>query len=260
MSYTARMLAYIDESGDEGTLGRGSRWLTFGCICVRDSRKTELENLVRESMQSLKTPRFIHFVRLTHADKKGVLSIWRRSRIRFRAIIVASDTTKVDANSWLSRTDYQYNYALRYALERVSKLAKEWREPAQVIIEQRRNFNLPEFRKYLRTLRNRRDDHFEWNFLSPNDIRVAKKEVELPLAMADGFAHAAFKALESERGWSHTEPGYLEVCTRKLWRGPVDSEDIQEYGFVLMPTAEQSAYRLEYPWLLSLQDKDAPLR
>ena len=31
------MIAYIDESGDEGTDGKGSRWLILGCAMVSDS-------------------------------------------------------------------------------------------------------------------------------------------------------------------------------------------------------------------------------
>ena len=60
------------------------------------------------------------------------------------ALVVGSDTSRIRDGSYLRRPVYQYNYALRYLLERASRMASSRNEPLTVTIEARRNFDLEE--------------------------------------------------------------------------------------------------------------------
>ena len=110
------MHAYIDESGDEGTAGRGSRWLTFGVVCVADAHVADLEELARTAQTAVGKGKPIHFNEMTHPDRKGVARLLGIAAAPWVGIIIASDTQKVQPGSHLKHPRYQYNYALRYAL------------------------------------------------------------------------------------------------------------------------------------------------
>lgn len=61
------------------------------------------------SNPALRAISLIHFKDLTHPAKKGILNLLKQAG---EGLVVASDTTKPYASSWLTRPEYQYNYAL----------------------------------------------------------------------------------------------------------------------------------------------------
>ena len=205
------------------------------------------------STPTLKNRTHIHFKNLTHPAKKGILNLLKQAA--WQGLIVASDTTKPYATSRLTIPEYQYNYALRYVVERVTRYAAAIGEPIdEIAIEDRRNFDIDAFRAYLNKLRARSDGHFEWPMLDVARVVVKKKAQEPRLCLADGLAHAAFKALEPDRAWGHYEMSYLELVLDKLWQGPKGRE-VHNNGLVLMPTAQWGSFVGEYPWLLRLQSQ-----
>lgn len=247
------MEAYIDESGDEGTDGRGTRWLTFGAVCVSDKDVQTLAALVEASCKTLGggAHRDIHFNRLTHDDRKGVVNLLALEEAPWTGIVVASDTSRIQPGSALRYPRYQYNYALRYAMERISLRAAQLREPATIYIEDRRNFNIDEFRKYLALLRDRETARFDWRYLDPARIHVAHRRQRRGLCVADALAHAAFKALEPDRKWRHYETSYLRGFAPKLWRGP-QGTSLFVHGLLTMPTSAWGIVIQEYDWMLGL--------
>ena len=68
------------------------------------------------------------------------------SQSPWHGVVVASDTTKIIPGSGLSTPRVQYNYAARYVIERISARAAQLQEEATIYFEDRRNFNLVEFR------------------------------------------------------------------------------------------------------------------
>jgi hypothetical protein len=244
------MEAYIDESGDEGTGGRGSRWLVFGCAMASASELPLLASTVDAASAILghrsgRGRRRIHFRRLAHHDKRGVLKFLAIAD--WLAIIVASDTTSITPGSYLVRPEYQYNYALRYVIERVSQRAEEIREAASIYIDSRRNFDLQRFRTYMILLKNRGAPRIRWQYVDPGRIYTATHAQRPNLALADGLAHAGFKALEPDEWWGHNELAYLDEVKGRLWRGPAAANRIHDYGFVLMPTPSGAALLQSIP-------------
>jgi hypothetical protein len=104
-----QLFAYIDDSGDEGTQGRGSRWLVFGCAMVSDNELAATRQVAQAACAALggRRPRWIHFKDMSHDDKHGVIEILKKGA--WEGVIVASDTTQ--AQSMLTKSRYQYNYA-----------------------------------------------------------------------------------------------------------------------------------------------------
>ena len=139
------MIAYIDESGDEGTDGKGSRWLILGCAMVSDSTLVATRDNVRLASTLVRrdNPKNLHFKDLSHDDRLGAISVIKGGPSH--GTIVVSDTTKIQQGSLLHKPIYQFNYAARYVVERVSKMATVLQEPATVYFETRRNFDLHHF-------------------------------------------------------------------------------------------------------------------
>ena len=71
------MIAYIDESGDERTDGRGSRWLILGCAMVSDSVLVATRDNVRlaSTLVRRNNPKNLHFKDLSHDDRRGAISV-----------------------------------------------------------------------------------------------------------------------------------------------------------------------------------------
>jgi hypothetical protein len=161
-------------------------------------------------------------------------------------VAVASDTTQVRSGSMLRKPSYQYNYALRYALERVSRLAASFSEPVEVVIEKRRNFDLADFQRYMKLLKSRGDQNFDWNFFSPEDIRVEEKTTCTELCVADALAHGLFRAVEPDRKWKTLEPTYFQALRPKLWS---KQGQLLGTGLTMMPKSAFGTFLQEYEWL-----------
>ena len=253
------MEVYIDESGDEGTKGAGTRWLVFGCVIVQYSELPEVVRGVNTCVQiaskAQTVPRPLHFKKLTHADKRGATRIFADSS--WDGVVVASDTTKILPGSALSKPKFQYNYPLRYVIERVSWKAKEVRRIPTIYIENRRNFDLADFKRYMRLLKSRKDERFEWDYLDLDRIFVSTRNQKPALCVADGLAHAMFKAVEPDPWWGHHETTYLETLLRRLWCGSqaAGHNGLFDCGLVMMPTTAWGQFVQQYPWLPELRGK-----
>lgn len=234
------MYVYIDESGDEGTSGNGSRWLVFGCVVLPSAMYTQAEAVVNSAMVSCRPGKqYIHFAGLDHASKKGTLIILKSCD--WLGIVVASDTTKIKPGSYLAKPTFQYNYPLRYAIERLTKYAEKLKEPIdKIVIEKRRNFKLDDFKQYLNKLKLKKDPDIRWDFIDIQSIEVQGKFQEPKLCLADALAHALFKALEPDHWWGHYELAYMELIKERL------------HSLTLMPTSEQKIFKEEYSWLQNI--------
>ena len=246
------MIAYIDESGDEGTDGKGSRWLVLGCAMVSDAALDTARTTVRLACTLAKrsNAKTLHFKDLSHDDRRGIISVIASGP--WQGVIVASDTTKIQEGSYLHKPSYQFNYAARYVVERISAMASELQEPATIYFEIRRNFNLSSFRSYIQLLLSQGEPRLNSQWISPQRIHTMEKGVDECLCIADGLANAGYKALEPHRTWGSCEIAYLEEFAPSLWKGPIDHENVYEWGFVLMPTTLFGMFTREYPWIMDL--------
>jgi len=246
------LIAYVDESGDEGTIGHGSRWLVFACILdTTDSFSDSLGSFVELAAKKIsrqRQKRLPHFAKLSHADKRGVLELFIQAD--WDAVVVATDTTIVRDGSALAKPSYQYNYALRYVLERASQRAALAEEELTFIIERRRNFDLAGFRDYVRRLRDLDSTRMAWHVVSEDRLLEASCAQIPELCFADGVAHAMFKAIEPDADWKHYELAYAEIVRRHLWRR---NGALLGSGLTFMPTLGTAQFLREYPWVSEWQ-------
>lgn len=255
------MKVVIDESGDEGTSGRGTRWLAFGSAFIPNSALNGIRDAIQEAAARVNRRRpFVHFSRLSHQNKRGVLGIC--CRCSWECALVPTDTTKILEGSHLRIPEFQFNYALRYAIERATQFAEFKDEPiSELVIERRRNLSASGLSRYLKRIRRAGDPRIRWNFLEAGAIKIRSKKNEPLLSLADSLAHSIFRALEPDRQWGQIEPSYVLQLREKLWGGIGTQRAILGNGLVLMPTSEFRQFVEEYAWLREIAaEKVAPLR
>lgn len=245
------MKAYVDESGDEGTGGNGSRWLVFACI-IDTSPQGDLSTFVDLAASKIQrnqaVKRLPHFQDLQHRDKKGILDLYAQAS--WDGIAVASDTQQVLPGSGLSKPTVHYNYVLRHVLERASQRARQAGEELTFVLEARRNFDLEAFRRYIALVRAKRQGrHMCWEMVAEERILVALPAQEPNLCVADAVAHAVFKALEPDHEWGDYEMAYAEKVRTHLWRGPGTQPQLLGHGLTFMPISMTAAFLAQYPWV-----------
>ena len=246
------MYAYIDESGDLGTNGKGSRWLVFGCVMAADGNIAEVQSAV-QSVRNRANPqsgKYIHFRDLSHDDKVGALNLM--ADIPWTGVIVASDSTTTP----ISDPQLFYDVTSVQVIERVLNYAGELEETANIYFESSQSLHLEVVDslisgKYTAQW-TRTGEQPETNSQNVADyqIREMRKGDAHGLDIADGLAHAAFRALEPNRKWGHFEPTYLNILTPKLWRSPSNA-GLEGWGLTLTPGELSAGFRKEYPWLPS---------
>lgn len=250
------MLAYIDESGDPGTRGHGSRWLVLAAAMIADADELATRAAVEQALKKAHGGRrpILHFTEMSHDDKRGSIELLKQAP--WTGTIVAADTTKVHPDSRLVEPRFQYNYVARYVVERISARATELGEPATIHFECGRHLHLPDFRQYIARLIEQGRPEINPAVVAPDRIHQLAKKDDPLLSLADALAHGAYRALEPHRKWGLYEPAYLDALIPKLSRGPMGArQSLRRWGLVLMPTALwHSEFVRDYPWLRELPD------
>lgn len=242
------MRAYIDESGDPGTRGSGSRWLALGCAMLADGEAPAVEAAVRRAREIIggRSLNNLHFKELQHDDKVGTLNLIADET--WTGVVVAFDKSKITPGSRLNAPRSLYNYAARFLVERVADYAERVQEPARVHFERSRVFDLDEFTGYIDRVKREDGANVNLRLISPELMQVIRKGEAPELEIADGVAHAAFRALEPHRKWGHIEPAYLNILLPKLLRSGSNGQ-LVGWGLVILPPGNVNGLREEYAWI-----------
>ena len=244
------MHAYIDESGDPGTRRKGSRWPVFGCVMVAESDVQEMQAGVQDVRNRVNPQRgnYIHFQNISHDDKVGVLNVM--ANMRWTGIVVASDTTKTR----ISDSKLFYDVTAVHVIGRALAYARELREHADIYFESSGSLHIQQLESLVQLASQRRTSLIQelpqTGARSPASYNIEglRKGSAHGLDIADGLAHAAFRALEPNRKWGHVEPKYLNIVSPRLWKGPSNT-GLEGWGLILAPIEMAGDLRAEYPWL-----------
>ena len=233
---------HVDESGDPGIRGNGTRWLVFAGVAELPGPPA-----LRRYMHDLRTllgrqeTEPLHFRKLSSNQK--VAAYIRLAAAPLAAIVVASDTAAAPPGGEPSNAGNQYRYALSFLLERASLLAASRGRPLDFVVERSHHMTIDSFEQYVARLSSGFPRSFrgggrlmQWSTVEQGRIRAANKEDEPELWAADGVAHAFHLALEHGQLRDGIEPIYADILQPRLWRGP-SSDQIERFGFTFMPTS-----------------------
>ena len=232
----------VDESGDAGVGGKGSRWLVIALVLDLGEPGELAARLaaIREVAQRQRA--VLHFADMKSVERK-LLAYQMLAAAPISTIVVAIDTTVISPVQPLDHPGRLYRYGLRLALERASLVAAALGRPLQITVEDSSYLDIAPFRAQIEGLRATPDSPstMRWDALDPADIAVAGKEGEFLLGAADGAAHAFYRAIEPAFVGDPTAAMYADILFPTLWRGP-DSSRIFRNGFAFVPPSMAHAY------------------
>lgn len=244
---------FVDESGDPGPGGEGrsTRWLVFAgvaAIGADDDLRHFATELRWTVMQQPGRAGPLHFSKLSGAKK--LPAFMRLAAAPMQVIVAAADTTNAAEAPGLQDPQNQYRFALKYVIERASWLAEMQQRPLELVIEQSAHVSIESVREYVARLRrNPHSGRFgRWKWVDESRIRMAGKDDQPQLWLADGAAHAFFQALEDDPIAGEPVPIYADLLQPLLWPG-ADGRGIQWNGFTFIPTQRTGDFVQEFPWI-----------
>ncbi len=232
----------VDESGDAGVGGKGSRWLVIALVLDLGEPGELAARLaaIREVAQRQRA--VLHFAGMKSVERK-LLAYQMLAAAPISTIIVAIDTTVISPDYPSDRPGRLYRYGLLLALERASQAAAALRRPLQITVEGSSYFDGGPFRAQLERQRAvpAATPAMRWDVLDPAGIAVARKDGEFLLGAADGAAHAFYRAIEPAFAGDPTAAMYADILFPTLWRGTGGSR-IFRNGFAFVPPSMAHAY------------------
>ena len=255
--------AVIDESGDAGTGGKGTRWLVIALV-LDEGEPGELEALLdRIKSAHAKAKQALHFTEMRNVRRK--LDAYRQlAEGPITAIVIAVDTWSIQPNHLYARPRQLYRYGAMLALERASEIAAESSRRLTVTLESSSLSDIRELRHALldpSPVRRAAWPRMRWDAIEVAEIKSATKSEESRLGAADAVAHAYFRALEPAFQGDLTAAMYADLLHPRLWRGLRDDR-IGRNGLVFVPLGQAVEYVQSSPliehWLVA-QKQGAPL-
>jgi len=235
----------VDESGDAGIGGKGSRWLVIALVLDLGEPGELAARLaaIREVAQRQRAA--LHFAGMKSVERK-LAAYQMLAAAPISTIIVAIDTTVISPDYPSDHPGRLYRYGLLLALERASQAAAAFGRPLQITVEESKYLDIAPFRSQLEGQRATPDatPAMRWDMFDPADIAVAGKDDEFLLGAADGAAHAFYRAIEPAFAGDPTAAMYADILFPTLWRGPGDSR-IFRNGFAFVPPSVAQAYLSE---------------
>ena len=232
----------VDESGDAGVGGKGSRWLVIALVLDLGEPGELADCLagIREVAQRQRA--VLHFAGMKSAERK-LAAYQMLAAAPISTIIVAVDTTVISPDYPSERPGRLYRYGLLLALERASLAAAALGRPLQITIEDSNYLDIGPFRAQLEGQRAvpAATPAMRWDMLDPADIAVAGKDGEFLLGAADGAAHAFYRAIEPAFAGDPTAAMFADILFPTLWRGPDDARVFRN-GFAFVPPSMAHAY------------------
>lgn len=256
-STVIRVIAFIDESGDPGTGGKGTRWFFVACAMVSDSENHVISNTVREITDKVApSSQALHFNKLSH--EKTNYASGQLASCEWTGVLVISESTK--APNRLESAELHRFDTMRHAIERCLWRAEEWGEQLTIYIDQGKpRINIERFRHYLSDgYKDPDDQRTNWDLLDVDRVREAEPQEQLGLCVADGLAYTAYKYFVTDKfGGRQMEP-FRSFVVRRLWRGEEpDMTDrmrpyltLFEHGLILLPTSQVWAIRQAFPEMI----------
>ena len=162
---THTFIAYVDETGDDGLIGRfrkpgdsggPSNWFAIGATVWRLSRDLDMVGCAKQIISHLpdqKRKKPLHFNELDHAQR--VMATTHMTNKPFRFSGVFAHKPVIPEGIYVARNQL-YHYMTRYLIERLSWLCRDFRKYApegdgrlKIVFSRRGGMDYPDFQEYL---------------------------------------------------------------------------------------------------------------
>ncbi len=252
---THSYIAYIDESGDDGLIGRfrqpggeggPSHWLALGATVWRLSRDLDMVGCAKaviEELPARKRHKPLHFADLDHAQR--VMAITRLRACPFRVTGVFAHKPVIPDGIYIEKNQF-YHYMTRYLVERLSWLCRDFRRyvpegdgRVKIVFSRRGGMNYEDFQDYLNVLKGTYDPDIQihWPVIDIDGVEAFDHGQRFGLQLADLAVSGLRAALEPDH-YGNLEPRFAGILKDRVYSR---NGNFLSYGAKLVPTAERIA-------------------
>lgn len=204
-----RWLCYLDEAGDSGgRFGEGSsEFLAIGATFFLASQEADMLTTFDEARaERERIAPFRKFSKSNPQDNFVLTSAMARKPMRL--IMVSLHKPSMDGSYVRSNPQSEYQYLVKFAVERVSWLARDAARgnvgddyKVQLIFSEQKVYPYPDLCEYLNRLESGQERYncsIEWKYIHPH-VLATPHEDERPIHLADIAASAFHKAIEPKK-------------------------------------------------------------
>lgn len=242
------MYAYIDESGDEGTGGKGTRWFIITALIANQREAATLGNTYHQIKQriNLGADKVLHWSELSHLRKKAVTEELANNDFSICSVLVDTQHQDIVNTSPKLKGKRLYFYTFRRLVERITWYCNDKGCKVRLYPENKGGIKYEELNGYLDYIQSQPDCEIRKGCILGVNPK-AKFQSNL-IQLADCVCGAVYDAVEYKK-YDVIEDSYLLMLKDKLYRR--DSK-IFGYGIKFMPHKSKLVPQLlagTYKWL-----------
>jgi hypothetical protein len=242
------MYAYIDESGDEGTGGKGTKWFVITALITNQKEATALGNTYHQIKQriNLGADKVLHWSELSHLRKKAVTEELANNDFSICSVLVDTQHQDIVNTSPKLKGRRLYFYTFRRLVERVTWYCDDKGCKVRLYPENKGGIKYEELNGYLDYIQSQPDCEIRKGCIL--GVKPKAKFQSNLIQLADCVCGAVYDAVEYKK-YDVLEDSYLLMLKDKLYRR--DSK-LFGYGIKFMPHKSKLVPQLlagTYKWL-----------
>ena len=242
------MYAYIDESGDEGVGGKGTKWFVITALIVSQEEATALGHTYHRIKQriNLGTDKVLHWSELSHPRKKAVVEELANHDFSICSVLV--DTQHQDIVNTSLKGKRLYFYTFRRLVERITWYCDDKGYQVRIYAENKGGISYDELNVYLNYVQSQPDCEIRKGCIL--GVKPKAKTQSNLVQLADSVCGAVQNAVEYKYGV--IEDTHLLMLKDKLYRR---DGKVFGYGIKFMPHKSKlipQSLIETYKWLNSI--------
>jgi len=242
------MYAYIDESGDEGTGGKGTKWFVITALIASQEEATALGYAYHRIKQriNLGADKPLHWYKLSHPRKKAIIEELANHDFSICSVLV--DTQHQDIVNTSLKGKRLYFYTFRRLVERITWYCDDKGYKVRLYAENKGGISYEELNVYLNYIQSQPDCEIRKGCIL--GVKPKSKTQSNLVQLADSVCGAVYNAVEYKYGV--IEDSHLLMLKDKLYRR---GGKVLGYGIKFMPHQSALIPQLlagTYKWLDSI--------
>jgi len=222
--------AYIDESGDEGIGGKGTKWFIITALIANQREAAELGSTYHRIKQriNLGAEKILHWSELSHLRKKAVTEELANNNFSICSVLVDTQHQDIVNTSPKLKGRRLYFYTFRRLVERITWYCDDKGCKVRLYPENKGGIKYEELNGYLNYIQSQPDCQIRKSCIL--GVKPKSKSQSNLLQLADCVCGVVQNAVEHK--YSVIEDSYLLTLKDKLYRR---SGKVFGYGLKFMP-------------------------
>jgi len=241
------MYAYIDESGDDGTGGKGTKWFVITALIASQEEATALGYAYHRIKQriNLDADKVLHWSELSHPRKKAVVEELANNDFSICSVLADTQHQDIVSTSPNLKGKRLYFYTFRRLVERITWYCDDKGYKVRIYAENKGGIKYGELNGYLNYIQSQPDCEIRKGCIL--GVKPKAKTQSNLVQLADCVCGAVYNAVEYKYGV--IEDSYLLMLKDKLYRR---DGKVFGYGIKFMPYKSKLIPQLlsgTYKWL-----------